>query len=292
MQLFSPLVSLSIQAPTRFPAATHSAQTLLSPVLNWFFRPLLLLGVLLFTTVQAAQLRICYEDIDQPPWTYLDGQGVTLDLLRKVANELGEEFQFFIKPWKRCLGEVKLGIVDAVVGAVELPERRVYSEYPKDANGKTNPSASLWHDDFNIFVLEQSTVEWDGQQFHQLNGQIAAQAGYSSVTWLKDQGLPVTSESKSAEEVLRLINIGVAEAGVIQGAEAVKLVQTDLRFKGKIRVLARPYRSEPLYFIVSKLSYAKAPARFDAIWQSIARQRQSPEYRAAETKARKAFLRP
>ncbi|MGQ5524705.1 substrate-binding periplasmic protein [Chitinimonas sp. PSY-7] len=251
--------------------------------------PLLLGGFVLITSVQAAPVRICYEDVDQPPWTYLNGQGIALDLLRKVATELKEEFQFQVKPWKRCLGEAKQGVVDAVIGAVELPERHVYSEYPKDAKGKTDANSRLWQESFNIFVLEQSKVEWDGNAFHNLNGQVAAQAGYSVVNWLKDQNLPVTSESKSAEEVLRLVNMGIAEAGIIQGPIAVKLTQTDLRFRNKIRVLPRPYRTEPLYLIVSKISYAKSPERYNNIWRAIARQHQSAEYRAYEAKIMEAF---
>ncbi|WP_158229052.1 substrate-binding periplasmic protein [Chitinimonas sp. BJB300] len=241
-------------------------------------------------TTQAAPLRLCYEDVDQPPWTYGDGHGLAMDLLRKVANSLGEEFVFSGKPWKRCIEEVRAGIVDGVVGAADVPERHDFVEYPRDTNGKVDTNAMLWHDHFYLFATTESKVEWDGVRFLNLTGSIATQRGYSVVYWLKQQGVPYAAESKDADELLRLLTSNLASAVIIQGPVAVKMATNDSRFKGKVRTLAKPYRSEALYLIVNKQSYAKASDRINAIWQAITKHRQSAEYQASEAKALNKFM--
>ncbi|MGQ5524706.1 substrate-binding periplasmic protein [Chitinimonas sp. PSY-7] len=242
------------------------------------------------TLVQANPLRLCYEDVDQPPWTFGDGHGLAFDLLHKVETELSEQFTYSGKPWKRCIEEVKAGIVDGVIGAADVPERQVFVEYPRSANGQVDPGSMLWRDHFYLFAATESKVEWDGVRFQNLNGSIATQRGYSVIYWLNKLGIPVTAESKDADELLRILVTNLAGAVIIQGPVAVKMANNDLRFRGKVRTLAKPFRSEALYLIINKQAYAKSPARINAIWQSIAKNRQSTEYQATEAKALDKFM--
>ncbi len=54
-------------------------------------------------------LKFCFEDEVQFPWTKPDGSGLTIELLKRVEERLGERFEFIAKPWKRCQGEVSNG---------------------------------------------------------------------------------------------------------------------------------------------------------------------------------------
>lgn len=43
-------------------------------------------------------LRLCFEDVDQRPWSTPGGKGLNFELLKRVQTHLNEQFIFSPKP--------------------------------------------------------------------------------------------------------------------------------------------------------------------------------------------------
>jgi polar amino acid transport system substrate-binding protein len=237
----------------------------------------------------AEPLRLCYEDVPQGYWTRPDGSGVALDLMRKVESRLGERFVYTSLPWKRCLEEVRIGTMDAVIGAADSPERHAFAVFPTQPDGSVDSRTAIWTDYFNVFYRSDSKVKWDGKDLHVPSGTVMAQRSYVVGEILRSRGFKVVEPSKSVMDGLRLLAAGGIEAAVLQGVEAEWLCANDARFRGLIRQGATRYAVLPLYFMPARPSYDRDPKRMQAIWGEIRTVRESAEYRKLEEAAARSY---
>lgn len=235
--------------------------------------------LLLTVSSHAAPLKLCFEDVPQPPWTMPDGTGLNFELLKRVEKQLGERFDYEAKPWKRCIEEMRAGVVDGVIDAADSPERRAFSSPPTLADGKANPAAALCEDKFNVYMRLGSSASWDGKRLRSPNDMVVVPAGYVVGDMLRAQGLQVKEVVKSAFDALRMLANGSHSVAVLQGALASELVKTNPLFRERIVEAATPYEVLPLYLMVSNKTLDREPARIKAIWQSIKVVRASDEYR-------------
>ncbi|MDK2125268.1 substrate-binding periplasmic protein [Parachitinimonas caeni] len=244
---------------------------------------------LLSTAIWArTPLTICYEDVTLRPWSMPEGKGLSLDLLRSVEAKLGESFVLVSKPWKRCQAELKVGNVDAALGMAHTAERRNFAVFPMLANGGVDRTAALFEDDFHVFALSTSALEWNGSTFHNLNGPVAVQAGYVVEGRLRAMGITVISEDKSVQDGLRMVENGTMAAAILQGHESVLLATGNERFKRTVRRLPQPFSHEAFYLPFSRQRYANEAKRIRRIWATIAELRKSAAYQQKEADALKA----
>ena len=230
-------------------------------------------------------LKLCYEDVPLDYWTRPNGTGLALDLMRKVEAHLGEHFTYTSMPWKRCLEEVRIGAMDAVIGAADAPERHDYAVYPIGPDGAVDARSALWIDAFNVFYRADSKVSWDGKDLVVPGGVVLAQRSYVIVGVLQRKGFKVAEATKSVEESLRYLAEGSIEAAVLQGAEASWLSANDARFRDTIREGGTPYAVMPMYLLSARIAYDRDPKRMQAIWGEIRAVRASAEYRKLEETA-------
>lgn len=233
----------------------------------------------------AAPLRLCYEDVPQRPWTLPDGSGLNFELLKRVEAQLGERFQFIAEPWRRCLEEVRTGVMDAVFAAADSPERRVYSVVPTLANGQPDKTFAMYEDKFNVYLRTGSGANWDGQVLRTPNNIVLTQSGYIVARLLRERGFHVDESVKSAEDGLRLLANGSYDAAVLQGPEAVTLIKSDPRFRTAVTQAPSPYEMLPLFLMVSRHTYARDAQRIQKIWLAIKTTRTSSEYQKLEAEA-------
>jgi polar amino acid transport system substrate-binding protein len=229
-------------------------------------------------------LRFCYEDVPQAPWTMPDGNGLNIELLRRVERRLNEQFVFLSMPWKRCIEEVRSGQVDAVVAAVDSPERRIEGELPKLHDGRADDSKALYTESYHVFLRANSGASWDGKAFVVPHGGIVIPKGYYLVSALRAQGYAVAEAVKSSEEGLRLLADGTEDVAILFGLES-ESVALSPRFKDKVIEAPPAYVTVPFYLLVSHQAYSQDPARAEAIWSAIHSVRASGEYRKLETSA-------
>lgn len=222
-------------------------------------------------------LRFCFEDELQISWTRPDGSGLTIELLKRVEEKLGERFEFIAKPWKRCQEEVSNGVLDGYFGAAFSEERQQFSVYPRLQNGKIDVDSALHVDQTRIFLRRDSAVTWDGQNLRHVNKSILVQRGYLIGSILSKQGYKIR-EVRTEHQGLRLLAAGEADVAILPGFEAQLLVQQDIQFKKLLQIHPLTYASLPLYLAISRHRYQQDAKRFDAIWNAIKSIRNSSSY--------------
>jgi polar amino acid transport system substrate-binding protein len=237
---------------------------------------------------QAAPLRLCYEDVPQPPWTMPDGTGLNFALLAQVEKLTGEQFALFARPWTRCLQEIKGGLMDGLIGAADTPERRAFVLPPLQADGQANVAAALYTDQALVFTRAGSNASWNGKELVTARRDVVAQRGYMVASVLRQQGMHVIDSVKSAEDGLRLVVAGGADTAVLQGDIAIALARRDPRFKGKVVEAKEPYMTSAYYLVFNRALALREPGRIEAIWQAIASTRSTPDYQKRESEQLRA----
>lgn len=234
---------------------------------------------------KAPPLRLCFEDVDQRPWSTPGGKGLNFELLKRVELRLNEQFIYSPKPWKRCINELRLGQVDAVVGAADSVDRRAWSRIPQLPDGREDPARALFEDAALVFLRAGGNGSWDGQELNAPGKLVLVQSGYLVAQQLREKGYIAHDSVKSAADALRMLAGGSYDVAILQGLEASKLAHEDPRFKGRIMQADLPFSTVHLHLMVARATYARDPQRIDAIWQAIGNVRQSKEYRQLEEEA-------
>lgn len=84
-------------------------------------------------------VRLCYEDVDAPPWRYRRGGGLDVQLLERAAKRAGVSFQYETMPWQSCLARLRANQIDGVFGQASL------SEESGSRDGDAGPGHALDH---------------------------------------------------------------------------------------------------------------------------------------------------
>ncbi|WP_083940978.1 substrate-binding periplasmic protein [Pseudoduganella violaceinigra] len=234
---------------------------------------------------KAPPLRLCFEDVDQRPWSTPKGKGLNFELLKRVETLLNEQFIYFPKPWKRCLSELKLGQVDGVVGAADAVDRRPWSRIPELPDGREDSSRALFDDAALVFLRVGGNGSWDGHELIAPGKLVIVQSGYLIAQQLRDKGFAARDSVKSAADALRMLANGSYDVAILQGLEASRLAHEDARFVGRVQQAELPYATVNLHLMVARGVYQRDPQRIEAIWQAIGTVRQSKDYRQLEEDA-------
>ncbi|WP_137937712.1 transporter substrate-binding domain-containing protein [Chitinivorax sp. B] len=230
----------------------------------------------------APPLVLCFEDVPQKPWTFPDGTGLNFDLLKAVEKQLNEQFVFQAKPWKRCLQELRAGMVDGVIGGQDVPERRQYAVFPTQPSGESDSKYRLYWDHYFVFVRQDSKVTWDGNELRHLSKPVAIQSGYAIRHRLKQMEITFSEPGKSATDGLRMLEAGAVDAAILLGQESTYVLRHDPRFKARLTQLAPAFETLPFFLFFAKTTYTRSPQRLEAIWRGIADVRESAAYKQRE----------
>jgi len=209
-----------------------------------------------------------------------DGTGLNFELLDRTEKLLGENFVYVSMPWKRCQEEVRNGEIDGIIGAADNPQRRAYVAFPTLPNGSLDTSATIYEDQFNVYLRVGGSGAWDGKELTGVNRPVAVQSGYLAVAAsLLERRIKINDSIKSAEDGLRFLSAGMVDIAVLQSIEADTLLKQDSRFTGRIVTAPAPYIILPLYLAINRATYQRDPKRFNAIWGAIRTVRNSADYR-------------
>lgn len=240
------------------------------------------LTLLLAVTASCAPLKLCYDEAPQPPWTMPDETGLNIELLKRTEKQLGEQFVFTAKPWKRCLEEARNGLVDGIIGAADSVDRREYAMVPQLPNGQADPEQALYSDYYLVFIRKGSGASWNGRQFVNLKGDVVAQRGYIVVDDLRQRGHSVRDSVKSAEEGLRMLVAGAADAAVLLGVDGEEKLAANPAYRARVEQAKLIFSAVPLYLMISRKTFEAEPHRINRVWQGIRTVRASPAYRKLE----------
>lgn len=224
----------------------------------------------------------CLEKADVRPWRTKEGGGLNVELLNRVAQRLDVEFEYRGMPWKRCLAQLKANEVHGVFGASFRPDRLSIGVYP--GGEKADPGKRLNMGRYVLVRRRGTTVHWDGKAFHDLDGPIGVQLGYSVGESLKAKGISIDDGSLRAHELaLKLIAKRVAAAAMFDGEATI--INSDPKLAAQLEILPATLEEKP-YFLM--LSHQLVNTRGDMamrIWNTIEEVRNSAAYQKLERKA-------
>lgn len=227
------------------------------------------------TPVWAAdKLTLCFENKVVAPWRALDQTGLNFELLERVEQELNLSFDYQNLPWKRCLAKLQANQVDGVFTVSFSQERRSFGVFP----GHAKPDEKKRMHVARYFLVRKkgSPVDWDGKQFHGLDGKIAFQLGYSVGDLLRAVKVPVDETADSPHSVGRKVIAGHVAGAAMIDSDTAALMRGPLG--PKLEVAERPLVEKPYYLMLSNALVKARPQLAERIWKQVEQVRNSKEY--------------
>jgi len=242
-----------------------------------------LLTIMLLVACQIIQaepvipFKYCYENKEIHPWFLGSGStvpksnpGATIEFLR-ILDAQSPEFAIHYEraPWKRCLLNLELGIVDAVIGSYK-PERVHLGKYPRKDDKLDSTRAFEIGSSYCLFVHKDSAINWDGNNFsgdRQLP--VGVPSGYSIIDILTAKGMNIyqTKDKANALQLVQLKRLSGAALFCEGGKSLLERVQKKIP---DVRVHSIPLKTHNGYMILSHQFYRKFPALAEEIWHRIA----------------------
>ncbi len=226
------------------------------------------------------ELRLCIEENPYPPLIYADREGAIPILVRMAAHEAGLRVTFHRAPYLRCLAEVRGGLADgypSVAHGIEGDEAYVFPGQP----GAPDPARATVSTRVLVYRRIGAKVGWDGNAFNALARPVLHErSGLLVAKRLRKLGVVADSRGKNTEANMAKLLAGRGDALVTFEVAAAPLL-AEPRFAGKVEALPAPFFVENYYLGVRPDVYARYRDKVEAMWQAIARLRNSPEYAAA-----------
>lgn len=227
-------------------------------------------------SASAEDLTFALEDTDSFPWQMSEGNGVDTFLIERAAENLGHTVSFVRLPWKRCLETMKNNEADGCFSASYKAKRGEFGVYPT-LDGQPNAENRLHSASYTLYVAMGSSVDWNGSEFLNLDGQIGSVAGYSIVEQLKEAGVQV-KEAGNLDQLFKMLNAGRLSAVASLTAQADRLLAQSPNLQENIRKVEVPLAEKGYYLMFSHGRFNEDPEMVKAFYNEIAKVRESQEY--------------
>lgn len=240
---------------------------------NWSYA--LSVGILMIAAdVQAASLKIAFEDVEQSPYVLgntaaIDAEkpGIHVELVRTAAAELKIDLTLQRMPWKRQLALLETGQIDGLFSASFKEDRLAIGVYPMK-DGKPDASLMLDNQSYSLYRQTGGKVGWDGQSLTGFSGAIGAPGGYSIVDDLRKLGATVQEGANTNSDLMKLL------AGRVEAVAALDVVGDALlekpQFAGKVEKVTPPLVTKPYYLMLSHQLVKADPDLARKFWETLA----------------------
>lgn len=233
----------------------------------------LLCGLLAAPLHAADRLTFCFERKAVPPWRNIDKTGLNFELLQRVEAKLKLTFDYKLLPWKRCLVMLKANQLDGAFSVSFTEDRRNFGAFPgtpPDVNKRMNYA--------RYFLVRRlgSKADWDGDRFHNIEGKISFQLGYSVGDMLRAHKLAVDETSDSLHKVGRKIVAGRVSGAALMDSDMEMLMAGPLG--GQLDVVPTPLSERAYYLMLSERLVREQPQLARKIWDSVEQVRNSRAY--------------
>lgn len=238
-------------------------------------------GATVQRTVRAGEppvLQICTGDDESYPWQFNDRPGVLAHMMRMVEKSVDGKFVIQAKPWKRCLSELNSGQVQAAFKASYSAERAAEGAVYPMVGERLDVDKRLLTDQYSLFRLRGSPVEWDGKRLT-ADGIVGAQTGFSVVSQLKGLGATVDDGTRQASASMQKLLRGRVVAVALQVQEGDTLLARNPEFAAHIERMQPVLVEKPYFLVFSRRFFGEHEAHARLIWSAIARVRESTEYK-------------
>lgn len=230
-------------------------------------------GVLWTCGVQAADVvRMAYEDKPQPPYymddsTVVDAErpGVSIDLVRIAAKEIGIEVEFVRMPWVRCQKSLQMGELDAIFNSSFKEDRLQYGTYPMIGN-KPDASRRIATLNYSLYRLKGSSVTWNGKTIGGLDGPVGAQSGYSIIEDLTRMGVKTEEAQASTTNFKKLASRRIPAVAALEFNGDFLLASGDFP---ELEKIYPPLVTKDYFVMFSHQFYEGKRALAERLWAKI-----------------------
>lgn len=233
-------------------------------------------ALLVATGASAAEtLRAAYEDRELPPYymgatTEVDANapGVSVELMRDAAKELGVQIEFVRMPWVRCLKSLQRGEVDAVFNASFKEDRLEAGVYPM-AGGKPDPARRIATVAYHLYRLKDGAVAYDGKALSGLAGPVGVPSGYSIMEDLRRLGVASEESVDTVTNFKKLASRRIAAVATLD-------VSGDALLKDfpAIEKVTPPLATKDYFVLVSHQFYDTKRDLAEKLWRKVAELRE------------------
>ena len=232
------------------------------------------------------RITLCFERQEVRPWRSLNLDGLNFELLADVAKRTGVRFNYQSMPWKRCLEQLKANQVDGAFSVSFSRERMALGAFPGAAASPASiaDTSKRMHMDSYVLVRRRgSRVDWDGKKFHNLEGRIGFQLGYSVGDFLRAHGVASDEGSQRSDELAQKLVAGRLAGAALGGRTTAELMRGP--FANRLEVMPVPLLEQAYYLVLSHAFAARNPQLAARLWDAVEQARISPAYRKHEIQA-------
>jgi len=235
-------------------------------------------------------LRICYESAEYKP--YLNGvdavpasnPGLIIEqLLIPSATQAGFRMELYRRPWNRCVSDMQNNLTDAILPAAWTTERESWGRFPgpvRNQTGRVDPAYAIWPVRYSIIVARDSTLEWDGNKFSNLQHGLGAPLGHLATQRLKELGVLQSSNIKP-ETAFNMILHQRLDGYVLEELIAQALINQN-GLQAQLKTLQQPLFETEWYVPVTHKFYAAQPDQLWLFWENLRAQRSKTETQLRE----------
>ena len=235
---------------------------------------LLLLPLASLADDRPATLRLCHDDVDLAPWVLRDGQGLSQQLIAKIARDFRSmEIEMLPLAWQRCLKLLENGQMDGAFGTSYLAEREAFAVYPKKGDGSIDTGQRLNSVSYSLYVRQEDSLQWDGRNISPAGALIGIQHGFSIGQLLRQLGANPRPLARDTRELLRHIVARHADAAALQTTQADLELRQDPALAQQIRKLPLPLTEKHYYLVFSRSFEQQHPGFTRQFWQQLQSQR-------------------
>lgn len=221
---------------------------------------------------------VAYENKLQHPYYLGEGEvippqpGYSVELLRKMAEKRPEiKLEFVRMPWKRCLSALEKGKVMGIFNASYKTDRLRNGVYPTK-NNRPDSDLRIAVLSYSLYIQKNSSLNWDGQKFINLQGTIGGPLGYSIIDDLKSWGVE-TMETVSSRNGLQKLALGHIAGMAVQEFTGDFFLKQE-EFKDLVK-LTPPLITKNYYLMISHQFYDEYTALSQKIWKTLGEVRET-----------------
>ncbi|MBH9552015.1 hypothetical protein [Inhella gelatinilytica] len=203
-------------------------------------------------TPETPPLRVCLNEQPHLPWRFPDADGrvrkdgLDFFVLDALSQRAAVPITVHLKPWKRCLAELKVGEQDFILGISHLPEREEFAVYP-ERQGRPDESLALRHERYHWYAMRALPIQWDGKQLSSVATEalVGVQTGYSIANAVRELGLKIDEGARTAESNLEKLVRGRVAVAALQSKEADRVLLARRDLSSHVQRLEPPCRNAP-----------------------------------------------
>lgn len=199
--------------------------------------------------------------------------GYYIDFMKKVGEEMKLKVEIVRRPFMRCLLDLEQGNVHTVVSASYKEDRTKSGAYPMK-DGKPDASLRISDSTYNLFVLPESTLTWDGKALSDPKAKVGTIRGYSVIDDLKALNIPF--EEVQTDDA----NFGKLKAKRIAAIAYHGTMKYALAKLHGLKMLEPPLKASPYFVMVSHQLIREQPALVESLWKTTAKVRDSAGMKA------------